>query len=53
VHLPPPCCFKTLYHLTDALGDRSWMLNKLLHFLPWNCLPFLDYLFYSKGFSDA
>jgi hypothetical protein len=44
--LPPPCCFKTLYHLTDALGDRSWMLDKLLHFLPWNYLPFLDYLFY-------
>jgi hypothetical protein len=37
---------KTLYHLTDALGDRSWMLNKLLYFLPWNYLPFLDYLFY-------
>jgi hypothetical protein len=37
---------KTLYRLIDALGDRSWMLNKLLHFLPWNYLPFLDYLFY-------
>jgi hypothetical protein len=34
------------YHLNDALGDRSWVLNPLLHFLPWNCLPFLDYLFY-------
>jgi hypothetical protein len=21
------------------------VLNQLLHFLPWNCLPFLDYLF--------
>jgi hypothetical protein len=38
--------FKTLYHLNDALGDRSWVLNQLLHFLPWNCLPFLDYSFY-------
>jgi hypothetical protein len=45
--------FKSLYHLNDALGDKSWVLNQLLHFLPWNCLPFLDYLFYSKGFSDA
>jgi hypothetical protein len=35
--------FITLY---DALGDRSCVLNQLLHFLPWNCLPFLDYLFY-------
>jgi hypothetical protein len=40
VHLPPPL-FKTLYHLNDALGDRSWVLNQLLHFLPWNFLPFL------------
>jgi hypothetical protein len=36
--------------LNNALSDRSWVLNQLLHFLPWNCLPFLDYLFYSKGF---
>jgi hypothetical protein len=21
-----------------------------MHFLPWNCLPFLDYLFYEKVF---
>jgi hypothetical protein len=41
-----PCGFKTFYHLNDALSDRSWVLNQLLHFLPWNCLPFLDYLFY-------
>jgi hypothetical protein len=26
------------------------MLNQLLHFLPWNYLAFLDYLFYYKGF---
>jgi hypothetical protein len=26
------------------------VLNQLLHFLPWNCLPFLDYLFYEKVF---
>jgi hypothetical protein len=39
--------------LNNALGDRSWVLNQLLHFLPWNYLPFLDYLFYSKGFLDA
>jgi hypothetical protein len=23
------------------------MLNQLLHFLTWDCLPFLEYLFYS------
>jgi hypothetical protein len=26
------------------------VLNQLLHFLPWDYLPFLDYLFYQKGF---
>ena len=31
---------------TDALGDRSWVVSQLLHFLPWNGLSFLDYLFY-------
>jgi hypothetical protein len=34
------------YHLNDAFGDRSCVLNQLLHFLPWNFLPFLDSLFY-------
>jgi hypothetical protein len=40
--------------LLDALGDRSCVLNKLLHFLPWE----FDYLilipcFIKKGFSYA
>jgi hypothetical protein len=26
---------KPLTHLLDALGDRSCVLNQLLHFLPW------------------
>jgi hypothetical protein len=30
----PFLIFITLY---DALGDRSCVLNQLLHFLPWNC----------------
>jgi hypothetical protein len=36
---------KILITLYDALGDRSCVLNQLLHFLLWNYLPFLDYLF--------
>jgi hypothetical protein len=32
--------------LNDALADRSWVLSQLLHFLPWNGLSFLDYMFY-------
>jgi hypothetical protein len=27
--------FKNLSHLLDALGDRSCVLNQLMHFLPW------------------
>ena len=42
-HLLAILIFITLY---DALGDRSCVLNQLLHFLPWNCLLFLDHLFY-------
>jgi hypothetical protein len=38
--------------MNDALGDRSWVLSQLLHFLPWNYLPYLDY-FFVKRFSDA
>jgi hypothetical protein len=34
------------YNLNDALGGRSCVLNQLMHFLPWICLPFLDYLFF-------
>jgi hypothetical protein len=45
--------FQTLYHLNDAFSDRSCVLNQLMHFLPWNCLPFLDYLFFLKRFSYA
>jgi hypothetical protein len=32
----PFLVISTLYHLIDALGDRSCVLNQLLHFLPWN-----------------
>jgi hypothetical protein len=35
---------------SDALGDRSCMLNQLMHFLPWNCLPFLELPVLLKGF---
>jgi hypothetical protein len=30
-----PLLFLNLPHLLDALGDRSCVLNQLLHFLPW------------------
>jgi hypothetical protein len=32
--LPPPCCFKIFITLFDAFGDRSCVLNQLLHFRP-------------------
>jgi hypothetical protein len=44
------CHLLAVYYLNDALGDRSWVLNQLLHFLPWNYLPLLDYLFSQKVF---
>ena len=37
-------------HLLDALGDRSCVLNQLLHFLPWIWLLLLNPLFYKKVF---
>jgi hypothetical protein len=42
--------FWNLSHLHDALGDRSCVLNQLLHFLPWFWLLFLNPLFYKKVF---
>ena len=39
-----------LSHLLDALGDRSCVLNQLLHFLPWIWLLLLNPLFYKKVF---
>jgi hypothetical protein len=48
VHLPPPLCFKNLFHLVDALGDRSWLLKQFLHYLPWIWLPSLKSLFYKR-----
>jgi hypothetical protein len=33
-----PLVFKNLSHLLAALGDRSCVLNQLLHFLPWNLI---------------
>jgi hypothetical protein len=42
VHLPPPCCFKIFITLFDALGYRSYVLNRwCISFLE-NWLPFLD-----------
>jgi hypothetical protein len=42
--------FWNLSHLLDALGDRSYVLNQLLHFLPWIWLLLLKSLFYKKVF---
>jgi hypothetical protein len=44
--------FLNIYHLNDALGDRSWLLNQLLHLLPWNCFHSLITCFI-KRFSEA
>jgi hypothetical protein len=41
-------CFKNLFHLLDALGDRSWLLKQFLHYLPWIWLPSLKSLFYKR-----
>jgi hypothetical protein len=53
VHYPFPCCFKNFITLSDALGDRSCVLNN------W-CIPFLGklvtipcYVIHSNKFSDA
>jgi hypothetical protein len=45
-----PLLFWNLSHLLDALGDRSCVLNQLLHFLPWIWLLLLKSLFYKKFF---
>jgi hypothetical protein len=42
--------FWNLSHLLDALGDKSCVLNQLLHFLPWIWLLLLNLLFYKKVF---
>jgi hypothetical protein len=42
--------FWNLSHLLDALGDRSYVLNQLLHFLSWIWLLLLKSLFYKKVF---
>jgi hypothetical protein len=47
-----PCGFKTLYHLNDALGDRSLVLHNC-------CISFLEVDYHSlitcfiKRFFDA
>jgi hypothetical protein len=51
VHLPPPCHFKNLSHLLDALGDRSCVLKQVVAFPSLrNLLPSFDPLFYKKVF---
>jgi hypothetical protein len=41
-------CFKNLFHLLDALGDKNWLLKQFLYYLPWIWLPSLKSLFYKK-----
>jgi hypothetical protein len=41
---------KIFITLFGALGDRSCVLNQLLHFLPWIWLLLLNPLFYKKVF---
>jgi hypothetical protein len=45
-----PLLFWNLSHLLDALGDRSCVLNQLLHFVPWIWLLPLNPLIYKKVF---